>query len=107
MRLKSVNRPNRHTIDHFQRGVFLGALVTGDHSQSANLREGQNFTWGSFVHENETYGIPLWAAAAANINFTAGAVFHGGNISSAGLTLKRAPKSSRITPLDRTHATSY
>jgi len=46
------------------------------------------------------------AAAAANINFT-WIVFHRGEHSSPGLTLKYATRSSRMAPLDRTRTTSY
>jgi len=55
----------------------------------------------------ETYVTPLLPAAATIINFTWGYFFHGGSISSPGLILKRAPRSSRMAPLDRTHTTSY
>ena len=55
----------------------------------------------------DTYGTLLLPAAAANINFTGGVVFHTENISFPGLTLKHVPRSSRMAPMDIMHTTSY
>jgi len=52
-------------------------------------------------------GNRCFAAAAGKINFMGEGDSVHGETSFPGLTLKRAPRSLRIAPLDRTHMISY
>jgi len=55
-------------------------VKTREHSDSANLRQGQTLTGDSLSRRKHIV---------------------------SSLTLKRAPRSSKMVPLDRTHTTSY
>ena len=82
MRLESAQRAQTFAKAKMSRGIVSFAEGGGDFFTRGNIRD---TVVGKRCRKHK---------------------FHG-NISSSGLTLKRAPKSRRIAPLDRTHTTSY
>jgi len=98
--LATDRQTDKHGQKHLPRAL---SEVIREHSASPNLRQGSR---GKFFTGGNRWGTVVGGYYRKH-KFHEGSFFPWGNISSPGLTLKRAPRSLKMARLDITHTTSY